>query len=327
MVRVVRAHQTARFLLLFSALALTAGCSRRIATTPVADPEPSAVLPSAPEVLTALPEGTSCAGRGDCTTDQICVRNVCSYRLTSAAGEILATAARAQVDAGDLEGALRTYDQAVEAFDAAEAPVPARVVCGAAGASLRAARTPEARELAAKSADRCFRRSLPGAPERTDVQVALARLRYDGLAMGRFDRPEPADQFFSAPPTRPTVDAIDIAIDMAQQPDQPGYSELRAALQGEPARRSIADCFVQDWELRHERQASAALTLKLTTRLRDMGDYDAYEGTAEVTRTTPAEEGFEACLASALTTVLGAGPRLNRIVAWQSPFEVAARLQ
>lgn len=321
-------HGASRLVLVLAVIALAIGCGRRLGgSTAVTEAEQTSLLTSTPSTSTTLPEGSTCAGREDCTTDQICVRSVCSYRLTSPAGEVLAAAARAQVEAGNLEGAVRTYDQAIAAFDAAEAPAPSRVVCGAASAAIRAARAPEARELAAKSADRCFRKSLPGAQERTEVQVALARLRYDGLALGRFDRPEPADRFFSDAPSRPTVDAIDIAIDMAQQQDQPGYAELRDALQAEPARRSIADCFIQDWELRHERQASASLTLKLTTRMRDMGDYDAFEGTVEVTKTGPAEEGFEPCLAGALTTALGSGPRMNRVVAWQAPFEVAARLQ
>jgi len=307
---------------------LMLGCGRRLGGAgTVTETEQASVTATGGPAGTSLPEGASCAGREDCTTDQICVHGVCSYRLTSAAGEVLAAAARGQVEAGDLEGAVRTYDQAIAAFDAAEAPVPSRVVCGAATAALRAARAPETRELAAKSADRCFRKSLPGAPERAEVQSALARLRYDGLDLARFDRPEPADRFFSAPPSRPTVDAIDIAIDMAQQQDQPGYTELREALQGEAAMRSVADCFIQDWELRHERQASAALTLKLTTRMRDMGDYDAFEGTVEVLKTGAAEEGFEPCLAAALTTALGTGPRMSRAVIWQAPFEVAARLQ
>jgi hypothetical protein len=252
---------------------------------------------------------------------------VCGYRLTSAAGEVLAAAARAQVDAGDLEGAGRTYEQAFAAFAAAEAPLPVRVICGAAATALRAARTPEARETAAKSADRCFRRSLPGAPERADVQLALARLRYDGLDLSRFDEAEPAERFFSAPPSRPTVDAIDLAIDLVEQPEQPGFTDLRAAVLGEPARQAIADCFIQDWELRHERQATASLVVKLTSRLRDMGDFDTYEAAIEVQKTTLADDGFEPCVSNALGVALGTRPRLNRLVAWQTPLEIAARLQ
>jgi hypothetical protein len=276
---------------------------------------------------TAQPEGAACTGRDDCPTDQLCVRGVCGYRLTSAAGEVLAAAARAQVDAGDLEGASRTYEQAFAAFEAAEAPLPVRVLCGAASTALRAARTPEARETAAKSADRCFRRSLPGAPERADVQLALARLRYDGLDLARFDQPESAERFFSAPPSRPTVDAIDLAIELTEQPDQPGFADLRTAVLGEPARQAIADCFIQDWELRHERQATASLVVKLTSRLRDMGEYDTYEAAIEVQKTTLAEDGFESCVAGALGVALATRPRLNRLVAWQTPLEIAARLQ
>ncbi len=326
----VRARHAAHGALAIAALLVAAGgCGRRLANTGAgAEAEQRALVASTPAPpSTAQPEGAACTGRDDCPTDQLCMRGVCGYRLTSAAGEVLAAAARAQVEAGDLEGAGRTYEQAIAAFDAAEAPIPARLLCGAAAAALRAARTPEARETAAKSADLCFRRSLPGAPERADAQIALGRLRYDGLDLTRFDRPEPADRFFSAPPSRPTVDAIDLAIDLTEQPDQPGSPELRAAVLGEPARQAIADCFIQDWELRHERQASASLVLKLTSRFRDMGEYDTYEASVEVQKTTLAEDGFEPCVAGALTVALGARPRLTRLVAWQAPLEIAARLQ
>jgi hypothetical protein len=304
------------------------GCGRRLAATgAVPESEQTALPTPSPTPGTAQPEGAACTGRDDCPTDQLCVRGVCGYRLTSAAGEVLASAARAQVEAGDLEGAGRTYQQAFAAFEAAEAPLPVRVLCGAAATSLRAARTPEARETAAKSADRCFRHSLPGAAERADVQQALARLRYDGLDLALFDQPEPANRFFSAPPSRPTVDAIDLAIDLTEQPEQPGFTELRAAVLGEPARQAIADCFIQDWELRHERQATASLVVKLTSRLRDMGDYDTFEAAIEVQKTTLAEDGFESCVAGALGVALGTRPRLTRLIAWQTPLEIAARLQ
>jgi hypothetical protein len=307
---------------------LAGGCGRRLAATgAVPETEQTAIPTTTPTPGTSQPEGAACTGRDDCPTDQLCVRGVCGYRLTSAAGEVLAAAARAQVEAGDLEGAGRTWEQAFAAFEAAEAPVPVRVLCGAAATSLRAARTAEARETAAKSADRCFRHSLPGAPERADVQLALARLRYDGLDLARFDQPEPADRFFSAPPSRPTVDAIDLAIDITEQPEQPGFADLRAAVLGEPARQAIADCFIQDWELRHERQATASLVVKLTSRLRDMGDYDTYDAAIEVQKTTLAEDGFETCVAAALGVTLATRPRMTRLVAWQTPLEIAARLQ
>jgi hypothetical protein len=251
---------------------------------------------------------------------------MCRARRSSAAGEILAAAAQAQLDAGDLENAVDAFDKAIEAYDHAEVPVPPAILCRAAATAVRAARTPEAREAAAHTADRCFHGSMPGEPTRNEVATALARLRYDGLDPARFDRSDSTGRYFALEPSRPTVDAIDIAIDMPDREDA-GYSDLRDAIRADTATRAISDCFVQDWEIRHDRQASAALTLKLTTHLHDMGDYDSYDSAVEVAQTTAAEDGFEPCLARALTAALSPGPRLGRVIAWQVPFEVAAHLQ
>lgn len=311
-------------------LALPA-CPRR---APVGDPGPSAPTepggllgPSSPRPLpSVMAAGTTCGGRDDCASDQVCVQAVCRYRATSAAAEILAAGAAAQVEAGEVEGALRTYDQAVAAFHAANAPVPPEVVCGAAIAALRGARTPELRESAARRADTCFRGSLPGDAQRNEVRTSLARMRFDGLDAARFDRPEPADRFFALQPSRPTADAVAIAIDIPDR-DSAGFAEVRDTLRSDPAKHAIVDCFVQDWELRHQRQATASLVIRYQTTLRDMGDYDTFDPSLEVAPTTPAEDGFEPCLARALTATLAPGPRGHRIVAWQEPFEIAARLQ
>jgi hypothetical protein len=252
---------------------------------------------------------------------------VCRYRKTSVAGEVLAAAARAQLEAGDAEGAMKTFAESLAAYEAAAAPAPVEVLCGSATATLRAARTDEAREDGARKADACFRGSLPGERAREEVTLALSRLRYDGLDLPRYDRPSPADRFFAGQPTRPTSDAIDIALDLPERSD-PGYAALRDALRGEASMRTIADCFVQDWELRHERQAAARLVLKFSTRMREYEAYDVYEPTIDVLQTTTAADGFETCLAAALPAALGPGPRnLGRTVNWQAPFEVAARLQ
>lgn len=270
--------------------------------------------------------GTTCGGRDDCTSDQVCVDHQCRFRTTSVAGEILGAAAAAQLEAGDLAGAGRTFDQALAAYEAADAPVPPEILCGAASTAIRSATSAEAREEAAKRADACFRSSLPGQPARVDVARALARLRYDGLDLDRFDRDDRNARYFSKQPSRPTIDAIEIAIDVPER-DHSGFAALAEALRGELAQRAIADCFVQFWELRHERQAQASLVLRYSTRLRDMGDYDVFEPEVEVTHSSMNQEGFDVCLAGALTGTLGPGPRASRIVAWQEPFEVAARLQ
>lgn len=270
------------------------------------------------------PAGSTCRGRGDCPGDQVCVEGTCHYDRTSVAGEVLASAASAQLEAGDLRGALATYDEAMQAYADASAPVPPSVCCGAAAASLRAAGDAQSREAAARLADRCFRRSLPGASARSSVLRALGRLRYDGLDLDLFDEPEAAEQFFTQEASRPTVDAVDIVFDLPAR-DLAGHARVAEVLRGEASTRAVAECFIQHWELHHEREAAASLVLGVTTRAEDIGD--VFGARVEVRRTTTAEDGFEACVAAGLTALNGDGFRLSRMVAWQEPFGVTVRLQ
>ncbi len=275
---------------------------------------------------TGVPSGTTCGGRSDCAGEQVCVASVCRFRRSSVMGEVLTTAAMAQLEAGDVSGAVRTYDRVLEAYEAHDAPVPAEVLCGAAGAALRAAETPEEREIAARRADACFRGSLPGDESRRQVERAVGRLRYDGLDLSLFDRDQPAARFFTEDPSRPTVDAVEIALELPDR-DIAGYEAVRASLQSEDATRAIAGCFIRDWESRHERSASAALTVDLTTRLRDMGDYDVYTGQISITPTGDAAGGFVDCVAQALTGLFERGPRLGRSISWREEIEVTTRLR
>ncbi|MCB9599665.1 MAG: hypothetical protein H6720_04845 [Sandaracinus sp.] len=270
--------------------------------------------------------GATCAGNQGCPRGQVCVAESCRHRRTSVRAEALASAADAQRTAGDSEGALASYEEALSAYASAEAPVPADVACAAALVALRYYDSPEERERGARFADRCFRASLPGHPQRVEVLRAVGRLRYDGLALGAFDEATAPERFFTQEPSRPTVDAIELALSM---PDatEPGYDTVRETLRSEDATRIVADCFIQDWELRHQRQARASLILKLETRLRDMGDYDVYEGAFTVEKTALDVDGFEPCLAAGLTAYLAeSGARVGRSARWQVPFEVAAQL-
>jgi hypothetical protein len=272
--------------------------------------------------------GAACAGTPDCPSDQLCVEGRCQYQVTSVAGEVLASAGAAQLEAGDFAGAVRTFDQAIDAYENAEAPIPPEILCGAAIAAMQEGSSPDARERAARRADACLRGSLPGASLRSKVLEGLTRLRYEGLDARLFDQAEPADRFFTMEPSRPTVDAIDIRVELPDT-DEKGAEEVKQVLNGEEARRAISDCFIQDWDLRHERRVSAALLLKLSSSMRDMGTYDIFVPEAEVTQTSLSQDGFEPCVAGALSALMSdALPKnLGRRVSWQQPFEITARLQ
>lgn len=279
------------------------------------------------------PAGGTCSGR--CPAGQLCVEGSCRYRAPSAAGEILAAGAAGQLAVGDVAGALSSYDRAIEAYQAANAPVPPEVLCGAAKAALRVA-TPqegqgslESREAGATRADACFRGSLPGAPLRLEVQGMISRLRFDGLDMNAFDQGQPATEFFTLEPTRPTLDAIEVALSIGNS-DERGFEELTEALRSETAHHAIATCFVAEWERSHERQGRADLLMRYQTRLRDMGDYDIYQPEVEIIAGSGDGEAgpFAACLAENLGTTLTEGLTNLRgsTSHWEEPFEISVRV-
>ncbi|MBN8612185.1 MAG: hypothetical protein J0L92_16440 [Deltaproteobacteria bacterium] len=271
------------------------------------------------------PTGTTCGGRDDCPSDQVCVESRCRHRHTSVAGEILASSAHALAEAGDWEGAIEAYSDATHAYEAAHAPVPAELTCDQATLMLSTATTPEAREAGAARADACFRASLPGFAPREETRRAVARLRFQGLEVALFDQEQPAARFFTQAQSPPTVDAIVVEATLTGD-EQGGIVEVRTQLEAEGARRAIAECFIQDWGVRHERAARGSLVVRYSTRMRDMGTYDSFEPELLVEKTTVAEDGFEPCVARALSANL-LPPRSGRVVAWQAPLEVAAHVQ
>lgn len=328
--------------LLLVALCATvaAGCQRRPGLTPEpGEGSGEAAAGATPEegesgragraqASRRTPAGATCSGREDCSSDQLCVDGRCDYRETSVSGEILAAAAEAQEQTGDWEGAIENYQNAFTRFREAEAPVPPRVACTAAELTLRSARDPEARERGARQADLCFRSTVAGHPARLPVQRALARLRYEGLDIALFDAEEPAERFFTQEPSRPTVDVVQIDLQMPDlEPEPRSHQTMRERVQSEDGRRMIAECFVQDWELRHESEASAEVVLRYSSRLRDMGTYDVFEPVIAVDRTTTAEDGFEPCLARSLPDLFDPNQRTGRGDPWSQAVRITARIQ
>jgi len=311
-------------------LGLAGTCERRGSGDPMnMTGEPASESESAPPGASDSdhrpPTGTTCGGRSDCPSDQVCVESRCRHRATSVAGEILASSARALAEAGDWEGAIEAYSDANAAYEAARAPVPAELLCDQATLMLRTATTPEAREAGAVRADACFRSSLPGFAPREETRRAVARLRFQGLDVTLFDQDQPAERFFTQAQSPPTVDAIVVEASITGD-EQPGLVDIRTQIDGEAARRAIAECFIQDWEIQHEREARGSLIVRYSTRMRDMGTYDSFEPELLVEKTTVAEDGFEPCVALALSANL-TPPRSGRVVAWQVALEVAAHVQ
>ncbi|MFK7990377.1 MAG: hypothetical protein AB8I08_30425 [Sandaracinaceae bacterium] len=316
----------------------SAACQRRQSLTaepgtpetPTATPSEGDPAAARAEASRRPPAGATCSGRDDCTSDQVCVEGTCHYRATTVSGEILASAAEAQARAGDWEGAIETYDLAFARFAEQDAPVSPAIACGAAELILRTAATAEAREMGAQRADLCFRTTVPGHPRREAVRNALARLRFEGLDIEAYDAAEPAARFFDAESaTHPTVDAVAVEVQMPdlEPREVASHTALRELLSGESGQRAVAECFIQDWDLHHDREASAELVLRFSTRMRDMGSYDVYQPEFALEQTTTQEDGFEPCLQRSLSAVFDPNDRTLRGEAWNQAVRFTARIQ
>ncbi|MCA9574593.1 MAG: hypothetical protein R3B40_02655 [Polyangiales bacterium] len=307
-------------LLSFLLLGAAHGCDFR--------PSPQDPVFSSEDEGTATPPripGGTCSGPRDCATDQVCSESVCVAARTSVRGELLSAAAVQQAEAGDASGAAETYVASIAAYDTAELQPPGATLCRAALSMLNATLRADAREAAARMGDRCLRSTLPGDPLRTRVIAALGRMRYDGLNLAAFDQPEPPERFFTETPARPDPNRVSVTFEVAPV-DSRSFDPVMTALQGDAARAVAQDCFLQDWEVRHEAQAQAGFQVRYFSRLRDMGSYDAYPAELELEQQSLAQEGFEPCLARALPGVVELPRSLSRSVSYETTMTVQASL-
>ncbi len=301
-----------------SLLVLTTGCQDQFGLS--LDDEASTASAGA----ASLPPGATCASVADCGAEQVCVAHICRPNRTSVAGEILAAVATEQLTGGETATALATFQEALKAFEDANAAVPPEVLCGAADATLRSASDAQTREIGARLADGCFRNSLPGHPARAPVNATLAAMRYDGLWLAAFDAAEPEERYFTAQPSRPSVDSVEVDLAIPEN-DGPGYDEATARFRSAEVARAIAACFIQDWEQRHESSATAELNISYRSRMRDMGDYDAYFGQLELEGGSSG--AFETCVIGTVSASFSGEPtRSRRSGAWEETIRITARL-
>lgn len=279
---------------------------------------------------TPPPSGATCMSTLDCAPEDVCIEQHCRQTATSATGEILAAGAATLARQSEHAAAVRGYTGAIDAYRKRGAKVPSELLCAFAAASLRGAATREARELAAQQADQCLRSSHPGSSERTTVVHLLSEQRVEGLDPAHFDEQRPATSFFTAEPDKPKLDTVEIEIDLPER-DAPGFAELTAGLRAPDVRTMVSRCYVSDWEQHRQNRAEVALRIKFTVRMRDMGDYDAFEPSLEITRepapgSTLAPGIFADCVMRGIQSTLAPGPKLNRVVSWEERLRVVAHL-
>ncbi|MCS6858290.1 MAG: hypothetical protein NZM37_11310 [Sandaracinaceae bacterium] len=300
--------------------ALSEGPSR-----PQAVPSNESAFEQASSLPLTLPSGLSCEASRDCPKEQLCIERQCRFEKGSVAGEILLASARTLAQKGEFRAAKEAYAQAKEAFEKEEAPPPPELLCEQAALWLGTASDGLGFENGASFAYDCFRHSLPGSPLRGAVERELARFRSQGLDVSLFDRPSKPERFFTLPPSLPNPDSVAVSVELEGE-NQPGLGDMRGQLGQASLRNQIANCFLQLWSQKREQEARALFNLRFTVRLRDMGDYDLFEPSLELAKASDSEGSFEACVAQAITQSL-TPPRIQRVVSWQLPLRVHARMR
>ncbi len=269
----------------------TTGCPRRAPQPPANAPEQAAQR--APHVS---PDGASCTSRPDCGSGQVCVANVCRYRTTSAPGEVLATAADNAMSAGDTETAVRSYRDAIRAFDEAGAPVPGALYCTAANAALSVATTADQREATKRDIEGCLRGTLPGDANRQGIVRTLARLRHRGLEIARLGASANGAgvTLFRAAEGAPTIESVHVQVHL---PQGPGLGEtLHKIFAEDESTARIKRCFITELGQRPENRATARFRLTYNTNASTIG----------IAASTTAASGFDACVRTSLAEAVRA---------------------
>jgi hypothetical protein len=294
-----------------TALALLAPCNFAPSDEPQKPVTPSAL-------------GETCGRSADCVGERACVEGQCRATRTSIAGELLAASGRELFLGGDPAAAFESYRGALQAFERRDVEIPPDVRCEAAEASIVAGDLAVPRDQAARLVHECALASLPGSSARRKALEALARLRLDGLDVERLDRDEPADAYFTGRPARPAADAVRVSLDIPDG-NEPAWSEVKAKIDSDSVRLAAVDCFLQAWEASRSDAENAALEVTFRSKLKDLGDFDVFEGEPSLAELPG--DGFGPCVSRALGKKVGGSFRVKRTTSWTMPVRVSARLR
>jgi hypothetical protein len=107
----------------------------------------------------------------------------------------------------------------------------------------------------------------------------------------------------------------------------PGSEEIDERLQSAPVVQAVVACYIEDWELHHQRRVEGTLPLRVASHLRDMGSYDVYEARVSFDVSSLDERAFGRCVASSLETIFAESFRMTRTVSWNASVIVRASAQ
>jgi hypothetical protein len=258
-----------------------------------AQPSPGAAgsIPD-PERLSA--ESESCGTTVECAEGLRCFDQVCRRTDRSIVGDYLANLGLIRREAGDAEGALAAYAEALKRYEIEKRAVPADVECGY-GYTLAIGRADKERaELAARVLHRCVAGSPAGSDAYQAALQGIALLDDVGFDPEHLVREEPADIYLSKAPARPKTESLKVEVTASPVPTAKSWPGTVEAIQG--ARAALVAC----WE--KQKGASISVPVPMSSVYKDSGydDEPGYYLTGVDPKAPPATDEVGQCVRDAV---------------------------
>jgi hypothetical protein len=267
------------------AVALAACDTRAQPTSATAGPV------SDPDRLSA--EHETCGTTLHCGEGLRCFDGTCQRTERSVVGDYHAALGEQRLAAGDLEGALAAYGEALKRYGLEKLTVPVAIECGYGAALASGRKDKERAELAARVLHRCVAGAPAGSALRDAGLRAIAVLDESGLDPEHLLRDE-ADVYLSRAPARPKTEELKVEVTASPLPTARSWPATVEAIKG--ARAALVAC----WE--KQKGPSISVGVPMSSVYKDSGydDEPSYYLTGVDPKGAPASGEVDQCVRDAI---------------------------
>lgn len=236
------------------AFASAAGCDSRAKAS-----DPASARPESKSK-----EYESCGASMHCQDELRCFASVCRRSSRSNVGDYYAALGAQQVQRGELEPAIDSYNKSLGHYDSEKIGLPPDIDC-AYGAALAANKQKkEHAELAARVLHRCVLALPVGSPLRDGAILQLAGLTDAGLDPLALGRTQLADVYLTRGAAKPSSDKVQISVMPSPPVDKKTFPEVTNRLAQADLRGPLIACWEQYTQATKKDTLAVAIGIKVS---------------------------------------------------------------
>ena len=230
----------------------------------------------------------SCGTTAHCADGLRCFDQTCQREARSNLGDFLAARGARALAAGETEGAIAAYAEALATYESEKLGVPPDVDCAYGLALTRASASKDKAELAARVLHRCLLAVPPGGGLRTTALAALAGLDAAGLDPKQLAKPQLADLYLTRAPEKPATDKLAVTVGAEPTPTGKSFPAVIERLGQPDVRAALVACWDKSFAESRSKELTARVGLKVSYR---PSEYEDEPGTYAIAL-TPAGTGL-----------------------------------